>query len=216
MSAVISHTQLIWYTIRATGTVALVLLTATVVLGILTATRSATGRWPRFAISDLHRRVSLIAMVFVGLHVLTIMVDSFVPITWISVLVPFTSPWRSFWVRLGTAAFDLLVAVLLTSLLRQRVPVRAWRSVHWLVYASWPLAVVHGLGAGTDRGFAWMLALVATCMASVAGALVYRIRARPHRAGLRTTAPSREVALSTLRVAEPTRRAVDSPTGARR
>ena len=160
---------------RATGIVALVLLTGTMVLGVLTSVRLGTGRWPRFTFQDLHRRVSLVAMVFVALHVVTTVTDSFAPIGWVSVVVPFTSSYRRLWLGLGTIAVDLLLAVMISSLLRRRINPRTWRALHWLAYASWPLAVVHGLGTGTDPHLGWVLALVVGCAVTVLCALAWRL-----------------------------------------
>ncbi len=174
MTAVTSS-QWLWYTTRATGIVALVLLSASVVLGILTSVRLGTRTWPRFTIQDLHRRVSLLAMVFVGLHVVTTVSDAFAPIGWLSVVVPFASPYRRLWLGLGTVAIDLLLAVTISSLLRQKLNPRTWRALHWLAYASWPLAVVHGLGTGTDPHLEWVLVVVVGCVVSVLAALLWRL-----------------------------------------
>ena len=174
MTAVTSS-QWLWYVTRATGIVALVLLSTSVVLGILTSLRLGTRMWPRFTIQDLHRRVSLLAMVFVALHVVTTVTDAFAPIGWLSVIVPFASPYRRLWLSFGTVAVDLLLAVTISSLLRQRIGARTWRALHWLSYASWPLAVVHGLGTGTDPHLRWVLALVVGCVTAVLAALVWRL-----------------------------------------
>ncbi len=174
MTAVTSS-QWLWYTTRATGVVALVLLSSSVVLGILTSLRLGTRTWPRFTIQDLHRRVSLLAVVFVGLHVVTTVSDAFAPIGWLSVVVPFASPYRRLWLGLGTVAVDLLLAVSISSMLRQRINSRTWRALHWLAYASWPLAVVHGLGTGTDPHLRWASAVVAGCVLAVLAALGWRL-----------------------------------------
>ena len=165
----------VWYTMRATGIVALVLLSLTTVLGILTAGRVRTRSWPAFAQAELHKRISLLAVVFVGLHVLTAVVDSYVDVGWISVLVPFASPYRPLWTGLGTVAVDLMVAVAVSSALRQRIDPRTWRGIHWLAYASWPVAVAHALGMGTDASRSWMDALTGLCVAGVVAALAWRL-----------------------------------------
>src|ERR1035437_1399824 len=116
-----SFTTTIWYTMRATGVVALVLLTGTMVLGILTAGRAKTRSWPAFAQADLHKRVSLLAMVFLVFHVLTAVVDTYVSVGWLSVVVPFASPYRPLWTGLGTVGVDLMLAVAVSSALRQRI-----------------------------------------------------------------------------------------------
>jgi Ferric reductase like transmembrane component len=167
--------SLLWYATRATGVVALVLLTATVVLGVAGTARFAAPRWPRMLTAGLHRNLSLLSVAFVAAHVLTTVLDSYAPIGWISAIVPFTSPYRTFWLSLGTVSADLLLAVVITSLLRVRLGYRAWRAVHWLGYACWPVALWHGLGTGTDTRLPWLLALDAACVAAVTGALGWRL-----------------------------------------
>ncbi|MGP0029706.1 MAG: ferric reductase-like transmembrane domain-containing protein [Acidimicrobiales bacterium] len=191
----------LWYTTRATGIVALVLLTATMVLGIATVNRTRARSWPGFAQQELHRRVSLIAMVFVGIHVLTSVLDTYVSIGWASVLVPFTSIYSRLWVGVGTVALDLMLAVFVSSLLRSRMKPGTWRGVHWLAYLSWPVALAHAFGMGTDSGETWVLALGAFCLASVGGALLWRVRvtARQKRrtaAAAVSGAPRKHLALS--------------------
>ncbi|HMD45701.1 MAG TPA: ferric reductase-like transmembrane domain-containing protein, partial [Acidimicrobiales bacterium] len=122
----------IWYTSRATGIVALVLLSTTVALGLRTAGRRRTPRWPGFATAELHKRLSVITLVFLGLHILTGVADTFVHLGWPSIIVPFASTYKPFWTGLGTVAFDLLVAVAISSALRQRIPPHIWRGLHWL------------------------------------------------------------------------------------
>jgi methionine sulfoxide reductase heme-binding subunit len=165
----------LWYATRATGIVALVLLTATAVLGLLTARRSSSPRWPGVAVQDLHRRLSLLSVAFVGCHVVTAVLDSYVHIGWGAIVVPFASPYKSLWVGFGAIGLDLFLAVLVTSLLRQRMPARVWRGVHWLAYLSWPVAVAHSLGMGTDMRLAWVLALVAACVATVVATAAARV-----------------------------------------
>jgi sulfoxide reductase heme-binding subunit YedZ len=165
-----------WYLTRATGAVALVLLTASVVLGILGSVRfSLAPRWPRFAIDVLHRDVSLLVLVFVALHVVTSVLDGFAPIALIDGLIPFRSPYRPLWLGLGAVSFDLLLALGATSLVRRRLGYRAWRAIHWLAYASWPVAVLHTVGTGTDVKSWWMLLLTAVCVAAVLIAVFARV-----------------------------------------
>jgi hypothetical protein len=165
----------LWYATRATGVMALVLLTATVVLGVAGTVRFATPRWPRMITAALHRNLSLLAVAFVGAHVVTTVLDPYAPIGWISAVVPFASPYRTLWLGLGTIAFDMLLAVVVTSLLRARLGYRAWRAVHWLGYACWPVALWHGLGTGTDSKLSWLLALDAACVVAVAAAAGWRL-----------------------------------------
>jgi len=165
----------LWYSTRATGIVALVLLTATMVLGILTAGRVRTRSWPAFAQADLHKRVSILAMVFLTIHVLTAVLDTYVHLGWASIVVPFSSSYEPFWTGLGTVAVDLMVAVAVSSALRQRISARTWRGIHWLAYGSWPVAMAHSLGEGTDAAKLWMDVLAVVCILAVAGALAWRV-----------------------------------------
>lgn len=163
-----------WYVTRATGIVALILLTASVALGVLDVSRLRSDRYPRFLVDGLHRTVSLLAVAFLLVHILTSVLDSFAPINLIDGFVPFTSAYRPFWLGLGAASFDLLAAVAITSVLRARLGYRTWRAVHWLSYASWPIALLHGLGTGSDTHQRWVLALNAICVLAVLGAVLYR------------------------------------------
>ena len=169
--------HLLWYITRSTGIVALVLLTATVVMGIVTSVRFGTRSWPRFASQDLHRRLSLISVVFVGLHVASTVLDGYAPIGWLSAFIPFTSPYRRLWLGLGTAAVDVLLAVGISSIMRTRIRPGTWRALHWLSYLSWPLALFHAVGTGTDRRTSWVVLLGMACLAAVAGAVLWRVAA---------------------------------------
>lgn len=186
----------IWYTMRATGIVALALFTGTMVLGILTAGRVKTRSWPAFAQADLHKWVSLLAVVFLGLHVLTAVLDTYVNVGWAAIVVPFASPYRPLWTGLGTVSVDLALAVAVSSALRQRIGARTWRGIHWLAYGSWPVAVAHSLGIGTDASKLWMDAIAAVCVLAVSAAVAWRIgefkqeRERALRVGSLTRAVS--------------------------
>jgi predicted ferric reductase len=167
--------SLYWYMTRSTGAVALLLLSAAVVLGVVDVRRFSTPRWPRFVVDALHRNVSLLAMVFLCLHILTSVLDSFAPISLIDTIVPFAGSYRPFWLGLGTVAFDLLIAVTLTSLLRQRMGYASWRAVHWLTYASWPIALLHGFGAGSDVHGTWLQGLSIICLGAVLVSVIVRV-----------------------------------------
>ena len=167
--------SLYWYLTRSTGAVALLLLTAAVVLGVVDVRRFSSPRWPRFVIDALHRNVALLAMVFLCLHILTSVLDSFAQISPIDAVVPFAGSYRPFWLGLGAVAFDLLIAVTITSLLRQRMGYASWRAIHWLTYASWPIALLHGFGTGSDVNSTWLLALSLACLLAVLAAVIVRV-----------------------------------------
>jgi predicted ferric reductase len=164
-----------WYLTRSTGAVALILLTGTVVLGVLDVKRFSTPGWPRFIVDSMHRNVSLLAIVFLALHIITSVLDSFASISLTDAVIPFAGSYRPFWLGLGALSFDLLLAVTVTSLLRQRVGFRAWRVVHWFTYASWPVALLHTLGTGSDVTSTWLLLLSLVCLVAVLAAVIWRV-----------------------------------------
>lgn len=178
----------LWYVTRATGVVALLLLTAAVVLGIVSALRWRTDRWPRFATVDAHRNLTLLSIVFVALHVVTTVADGYAPVGLVDAIVPFLTPYRPLWLGLGTVAFDLLLALVVTSIFRGLVPARAWHALHWAAYAAWPVALMHSLGAGSDARTAWLegigvASLVAVALAALARIVLGGGRALPRLAG---------------------------------
>jgi methionine sulfoxide reductase heme-binding subunit len=174
----------LWYLTRSLGVGALVLLTASVALGVLTATRWKSDRWPRFVTTGLHRNLTLLAICFVAGHVATTVADGYTPIGVKDAFIPFLSSYRPIWLGLGAVASDLLLALVVTSLLRARIGYRAWRYVHWLAYASWPVALVHALGTGSDAAFGWLQIVGAASVAVVVLAALARV-------GLAENAPLR-------------------------
>jgi len=190
-----------WYATRASGYTALLLLSLTVMLGVLTAARRSTYEWPRFAVQSLHRNLSLMVVVFLLIHIATSIIDPFAKLSLLDSLVPFVAAYRPLWLGLGVVSLELLIAVTATSLLRQRLGWRAWRSVHMLAYLSWPVAVVHGIGTGTDTKSAWGLLVVTACVAAVATAVIWRLaNGWPHLAALRVTGIAASVATPLLLV----------------
>jgi hypothetical protein len=165
----------LWYLTRGTGVVALLLLTAVVVFGVTASLRLRSERWPRFLVAGLHRNLTLLALAFLAVHIGTTVADSYVPVSLKDAFIPFVSAYRPIWVGLGALAFDLLLALVATSLLRARVGVRLWRGLHWLAYVSWPVALVHGLGTGSDAKTGWMILLTVVCVGSVALAVLARV-----------------------------------------
>lgn len=181
----------LWYASRATGLVSLVLLTAVIVLGTVAGARVSSRAWPRFAIAALHRNLSLLALMFVAVHAVAAVIDTYADIRWLDVVLPFVSSYEPFWLGLGAAAFDLLVALIVSSLLRPRISARLWRGMHWLAYACWPVALVHGIGLGeADATSGWGLVLVVACVLAVAGALAYRVGVRHPDTEARRRAPA--------------------------
>jgi sulfoxide reductase heme-binding subunit YedZ len=165
----------LWYATRGAGVAVLVLLTATVVLGIVTSIRWEGRRTPRFVVASVHRNLSLFALLLLLVHITTSVLDPFAGITWIDSVVPFAGAYRTFWLGLGVLAAEGMVAVAVSSLVRGRIGPRVWKLIHWLAYASWPVAILHGLGTGSDAQAPWMLGLTAACVAAVLAALARRL-----------------------------------------
>ena len=142
--------QALWFISRATGVVSIVLLTVVVCVGIVTAGRRRPHGQSATVVMGLHRWLSLGMLVFLAVHISSAIADGYVSIGWLSVLLPFTSAYQPLLVGFGTLAIDLLVVVMITSYLRHRIPERRWRLVHWLSYAMWLVALVHGFMMGTS------------------------------------------------------------------
>ncbi|HWG65140.1 MAG TPA: ferric reductase-like transmembrane domain-containing protein [Streptosporangiaceae bacterium] len=171
----ITHSTALWYASRATGVVSLILLTVVVVLGILVNRQGRLPGLPRFVVTGLHRNMSLLAVVFVAIHVVTAIADPYVSIKAVSAVVPFVSSYKPFWLGLGAVSFDLVLALILTSLARARMNRRVWRGIHWLAYAAWPVAFAHSLGSSTDLLHGGLLDLAVACALAVGAAVVWRM-----------------------------------------
>lgn len=183
--SVFAGTTALWYASRATGIVAMVLLTLVVLIGITVSRKGRVPGLPRFAVMGLHRRISLVAVVFVAIHILTAIADPYVSIRLAAVIVPFASSYQPLPTALGAVALDLGFAVMITSLLRKRIGWRVWRAVHWLAYAIYPIAILHGITSAKDLRSGFLLALTIGCMLAVAGAVTWRVADAERHAGQR-------------------------------
>ena len=143
--------QVLWFATRGAGAVSLLMFTASTALGLVTVARFQAAGWPRFFNYEMHRRVSLLSIVFLTVHVLAAVFDPFTKLGIGAALVPFASSYRPVQVALGVIALYLFVALIATSLLRKHIGQRTWRLVHWASYAMWPLALLHGITAGQRR-----------------------------------------------------------------
>jgi ferric reductase like protein len=188
MIAAAVNAKVLWYLTRGSGIVALLLLTASVALGVVTSLRWKSDLWPRFTVASLHRSLTLLAIAFVAVHVGTTVLDGYAPVGLRDAFLPFLSHYRPVWLGLGAVAFDLLLALVITSLLRARIGYRMWRGIHWLAYASWPVALVHALGTGSDARLTWMVAVGIGAVAVAALAVVARAALGPGPRGMRSAA----------------------------
>lgn len=167
----------VWFLMRGSGIVTLLLFTAVVLLGIATSMRWRAGRLPRFVTQGLHRNVSMLAVVFLVVHVATALADSYAGVRLSHVFVPLPAHRYGPFLGLGALSLDLLLAVLVTSLVRHRLTQRVWKGIHWLAYASWPVAFVHAVGMGTDRHLGWFQVTALACLGSIAAATGWRFAA---------------------------------------
>jgi sulfoxide reductase heme-binding subunit YedZ len=179
------NAETLWYLARGSGAVSLIMLTVVVALGIGTRSGHSFAGMPRLAVASVHRSAALLAVVFLVVHVTTLMFDPYAQLELLDLVLPFTSSYRPLWVGLGALGLDLMIAIVVTSLLRERIGHRVWKAVHWLAYALWPVALAHGIGSGSDRSAFWMLAVDTACVLTVIGVL-----ASTHPA-LRATEPPR-------------------------
>jgi methionine sulfoxide reductase heme-binding subunit len=181
----ITNATALWYASRATGVVSMVLLSIVVVLGVVVNRQGRLPGLPRFAVTGLHRSISLIAVVFLAVHVLSAVADKYVNIRLAATIIPFTSSYMPVQIGLGAVALDLGLAVIVTSLLRARLGRRVWRAVHWLAYAAYPVALLHSLTSAKDLRSGGLLAVTAACVLGVTAAVYYRLvsswRAREQR-----------------------------------
>jgi predicted ferric reductase len=169
------NSTLFWYTARASGIVTWALLAASVLWGLALSTRVLRGR-PRPAwLLDLHRFLGGAAIVFLAVHIVTIVLDTYVHFGPVSVLVPFTGTWRPAAVAWGIVAMYLLVAVELTSLARAQLPKRIWDTSHYAAFPLFLFASIHALTAGTDRSSSALR--LAVFAAGAAVALLTAVRA---------------------------------------
>jgi len=169
----------VWYLMRASGVVSLLLLTVVSALGVATVTRWRPGRVPRFVTLGLHRNVSLLAVAFLSVHVLTAVIDPDASVGAVAVVLPAPSAQYGLWLGLAALAFDLVIALVVTSILRHRIAPRVWRALHYAAYAAWPVALLHGAGMGTDAASPWMLAVDGACIAAFGGAVALRLLKAP-------------------------------------
>lgn len=168
--------EALWALGRGNGIVALAFLTLSVALGVAARSGRPLLALPRFAIADVHRFVALAATLLVVLHVGLLFLDPYAKLRIIDFAVPFLGAYRPMWQGLGTVAFDVLIVLIITSLLRHRLGLRIFRAVHASAYALWPISMAHALGNGTDTGRLWFQAFAGGCAVVIAVVLIWRLR----------------------------------------
>ncbi len=193
-----------WYVARSAGLVSWGLLALSVLWGLALSTR-ALGRRPRAPwLLDLHRFLGGLAVIFVGVHLVGLVFDSWVEIGLRQMLVPFTSSWNPLAVSWGVVALYLLAAIELTSLLRSRIPKRWWKGVHMSSYGLYVVGTIHMLTAGTDRHSAALLWTVAGTTAAIVFFTIYRIIGPGKAASVKPSTPVRRAVAGEPELLRPT------------
>jgi predicted ferric reductase len=178
-------TKALWDLSRATGLVATCFFAGSIVLGIVARSGRALPGLGRFGVSQLHRTLALTGVGLITVHVTTLLFDPYAQLKLLDVVLPFTGTYRPFYLGLGTLAVDLLAVVVVVALLRHRVGPAVFRVTHWAVYALFPIAVIHGLGTGTDAGTLWSRSIVAACVVVVCAAVGWRLTEHHAERGMR-------------------------------
>jgi methionine sulfoxide reductase heme-binding subunit len=168
----------------ATGVIAMVLLTVVVVLGILVNRHGRLPGLARTAGLSLHRFTALLAVGFLAIHIVTAIAAPYAGIRLVAAIIPFSSAIQRGWLGLGAVATDLMVALIVTSLLRRHIGRRTWRAVHWIAYACWPAAFAHSIGTGGGMRAGRLLDLAIACAVAVLVAAGWRV------VGSRRSAPA--------------------------
>jgi DMSO/TMAO reductase YedYZ heme-binding membrane subunit len=188
--------RLWWYVARASGLVAWALLAASMLWGLALTTRAFAGRASSRWLLDLHRWLGGLGVVFVGLHLATIVGDSFVHFGPADLFVPLASQWHPAGIAWGIVALYMVVAVEITSLVRKRLPTAMWRAVHTLSFPLFVLVTVHALLVGTDTARAWALwSIIGATMAVAFLAVARAVAPTPVRDRASTTEETGQQAL---------------------
>lgn len=177
-------TQILWFATRGSGVVSLILFSTVACLGLLGVARAHSAAWPRFLTVQLHRNLALVSVAFLALHIVTAILDPFTSLGIAAAVIPLASAYRPLPVALGVISVDLALAIIVTSLLRDRIGHRTWRLVHWAAYGAWPLAVLHTFYAGSDSLAPWMLAVTVACVVAVGSCLLWRLTTGTNRSRL--------------------------------
>lgn len=184
-----------WLTSRASGIVALVLITASVALGLTMASKIVTKRGVRPVLARVHEHTALAGLIAIAVHGITLLGDAWLNPGVKGVLVPFTMGYQPLFTGLGTVAGYLALALGLSFYARRRIGTKLWRKAHRATVVVYVLALVHTLGAGTDAGSTWLRAfMVAT---GVPILVLFVARVRPAKARTRpapAAQPARESA----------------------
>ncbi len=196
------NSQIWWYIARASGIVGWLLLTATVVWGILTPAKLSDRQRPAWFL-DLHKWLAGLTVGFVAIHLAALMADSYIEFSIVDMIIPFASDWKPFPVALGVLATWLLVIVQATSLAMKRLKRSVWRKIHLTSYLTFFVASLHGTLAGTDATNALYQITSITALTAVIFTTLYRVmtRRKPRQPNVSSvaTSPTRKPATTSVR-----------------
>ena len=193
--------QTFWLLARASGFTAYLLITASMIAGLVLKSRPFGAALKAPIALDVHRFITTLALAAVGVHGLTLVADATVEITFGNLVIPFTAPYRPLWTGLGVVAADLAVIIALSFPLKKRIGGRNWRRLHWATYSIFALSTAHGLAAGTDSGEGWAMQVYLGAVGAVAFATAWRAFAGPRpvstqpKGATRVQDPDRPVAV---------------------
>ena len=188
-----------WDVARAGGFTAYILLALAVAIGLaLSMQLQSPSSWPRILNSELHNFVTLLALVFTGVHVLAVTVDPFTHFGLNEVFIPFVSHYRSIWMALGIVALYLGIAIGISTWLRPFIGYSWWRRLHVLTLGIFALVTVHGIATGSDTNTLWGLIIYATCLTLVGSLIVRRLLVPATKKGRRHPALATLVGFCTL------------------
>ena len=186
-----THDPTFWIVARASGMTAYVLLTASMVAGLVLKSRPVGKALRPAAVTDVHRTLALGALGMIGLHGVALVLDSTVKIGPLALVVPGLVGYRPLWTALGVVSAELVAVLIASFSLRKRIGARAWRRLHWASYAVFVTATAHGVAAGSDSGAPWARGLYVGAIGAVACATAFRGLYRPAARRV-SRAPGRE------------------------
>ena len=184
-----------WLVSRASGLVALGLVTLAVLLGLLMATRSIGRPALRRSVMRLHEHVAIAGLIAIALHGFALLGDRWLHPGLVGIAIPFELSYRSLYTGVGIIAGYLTALLALSYYMRKRIGPRRWRQAHRATVVAWALAVVHTLGAGSDGGTIWLRAGVFATAAPISYLFLVRLIARAPRAALPAAEAEKVVAL---------------------
>lgn len=145
-----------WLASRASGILALVLITVSVAIGLVMSGKLTRNPGWRRNLVTVHEQTALGGLIAIAVHGITLLGDPWLNPGLAGVVTPFAMDYRPFWTGLGTIAGLLALVLGLSFYVRKRIGTKHWRKAHRATIVVYLLSVVHTLGAGTDVSAGWM------------------------------------------------------------